>query len=304
MLLPLTSSMYTFLNPLIFYFLLLFPQITLGSFRDRFSPSEGVASFNFKNNHDHSHDHTHDHSHDHDHAHNHNHAPAPSSSGGGGGKIPSASNTINSFAAPSSNLYSFPPNNINYPKPNQDNKIALPSGQVNSYTAPASGSPLKDNLYKGKVNSYTPSASGSPLKDDLYNKGKVNSYTPPASGPLKNANYNLITAGSNNSPYQYNGPVSTSYLPALGSANDGGASDGGANDSAKGEGNDGGGDGDIASDSGDDTVGVLPASAMDQLNDGKDSSGKDMSDDMSSDDMGGGDMAGEEGKFLKFYFKK
>lgn len=216
-----------------------------------------MASFNFKNNHDHSHDH--------DHSHHHNHGPASK---------PSASNTVTSFAAPP-HLYSFPPNNINYPKPNQDSKIALPSGQVNSYAAPASGSPLKDSL---------------------YDKGKVNSYSPPPSGPLKNTNYNLVTAGSNNSPYQYNGPVSTSYLPAVESANNAGGDD------AMKDGNDGGGDGDIGGggDNDDDTVGVLPASAMDQLNDGKDNGGKDMSGDMPSDGMTGGDMTGEGGKLRNF----
>ncbi|XP_037825478.1 myb-like protein AA [Lucilia sericata] len=199
-----------------------------GTFGDRFSPSEGVASHTFKSNHDHSHDHSHDHNH-------HNHNPTYTQAG----KTASASNMVNSYVAPS-NLYSFPPNNVNYPTQAQDTKIALASGTVNSYSAPASG-------------------------------------------PLKNSNYNLDTSSSNSSPYQYNGPISAGYLPP--------SNDNSNNGDAKEEGKntDGGGDGDLDNGGGDDSVGVLPASAMDQINDGGNSDGNG---DMSGD-MGGGDMAGD-----------
>ncbi|XP_065356472.1 myb-like protein AA [Calliphora vicina] len=199
-----------------------------GKQRDRFSPSEGVASHNFKSNHDHSHDHNHQ-----------NHAPSYTPVG----KTPSASNVVNSYVPPS-NLYSFPPNNVNYPSQSQDTKDALPSGKVNSYSAPASG-------------------------------------------PLKNSNYNLDTSSSNSSPYQYNGPVSAGYLPPS-NGGDGGGDNGDGKD--EGKNNDGGGDGDFDNGGGDDSVGVLPASAMDQGGDGNGDMSSDMAGDMGGDM--GGDMAG------------
>ncbi|XP_075152656.1 uncharacterized protein LOC142226487 [Haematobia irritans] len=94
-----------------------------GAIRDRFTPSEAVASHQIKANHDH-------------HQH-HNHAPTYTTSG----KIPAASNVVNTYVPPK-NLYSFPPNNVDYPLPTQDNKAAMPTSIVNSY------SPLPSGLFK------------------------------------------------------------------------------------------------------------------------------------------------------------
>ncbi|XP_013109019.2 uncharacterized protein LOC106088175 [Stomoxys calcitrans] len=171
-----------------------------GAIRDRFTPSEAVASHQIKAN-------------NHNHHHPHNHAPMYAATG----KAPAASNLVNTYVPPK-DLYSFPPNNVDYPLPSQANKLALPTSVVNSYSPPASGYSL------------------------------------------------AAAASSNDNGYKYPGPLNLGYLPSLNgndngnggdtkdqkdNANDGDADNGGGG----GGGDDGGGDMD-------DTIGVLPASAM------------------------------------------
>lgn len=175
-----------------------------GTFIDRFSPSEGVASHAFKTNNDaNSHDHSHEYP---------NHATSYKAVA----KTPSASNAVASYVT-AGNLYAFPPNNINYPAQMQENKLASPSSSVNSYSWPASGS-LKDT-----------------------------------------------------NPYQYNGPVTGGYLPPSNNADNTDESKANAAEVQ---------DDDLDGGAGDDSVGVLPASAMDQINGANENMPHDMRDKM------------------------
>ncbi|XP_073822633.1 uncharacterized protein [Musca autumnalis] len=157
-----------------------------GPIKDRFTPSEAVASHQIKASHNQNHGH-------------HNHSPTYKNAG----KTASPSNVVNSYVPPA-NLYSFPPNNIDYPLPSsKDNKLAMPSDVVNSYAPPASG--IEDSGYK------------------------------------------------------YQGPLNLGYLPSINSDNvsdkDNSDGDGDTRDQKD------SGDGD-ADNNNDDTIGVLPASAM------------------------------------------
>ncbi|XP_061387725.1 LIM domain-containing protein A [Musca vetustissima] len=112
-----------------------------GPIKDRFTPSEAVASHQIKSAHNHNHDH-------------HNHSPTYTNAG----KTAASSNVVNTYVPPA-NLYSFPPNNINYPLPSsKDNKLAMPSNVVNSYAPPASGIDDSGYKYQGPLNvGYLPS---------------------------------------------------------------------------------------------------------------------------------------------------
>lgn len=165
-------------------------RLFAGPIKDRFTPSEAVASHQIKAN-------------SHNHGHHHNHAPTYTAVG----KSPAASNVVNTYVPPK-NLYSFPPNNIDYPLPTQDNKLAVPSSIINSYSPPPSGS----------------------------------------------------TDGG----YKYAGPLNLGYLPSINNSGDGNGDDG-TQDQQKDNGND---DSDTGNGDMDDSIGVLPASAMGGDNNG------------------------------------
>lgn len=138
--------------------------------------------------------------------------------------------------ASNSNLFSFPPNNINYPYKNEDtNNMPMPMATVNSYSAPPSG-PLQNSQHSTE-------------------QTKVHSY--------------------NNSPYFYSPPVTLDYLPPSNEENDN-IKDSYTNMQLQ--------DQESLSDdedkTDDDSLGVLPASAMDMAPDHHS-----MTDQMANNDM-------------------
>ena len=129
----------------------------------------------------------------------------------------SSTNSNGNTHMPSNSLFSFPPNNINYPYQTEDTQISMPMATINSYSAPPSG-PLKDNK---------------PVAE--HNNGNGNN-------------------NNNNSPYFYNPPVTMDYLPPSNEENED-IKDSYINHQDP--------DDDENNKTEDDSLGVLPASAMD-----------------------------------------
>ncbi|XP_037959123.1 homeobox protein 2 [Teleopsis dalmanni] len=150
--------------------------------------------------------------------------------------------------------------NVKHSSNSQGNGAKTPSATniVSSYVPPK-------ELYSFPPNSNAKYPSPSEDPKAAIPSGTISSYLPPPSGPLWNAagyphsasngnsngyKYNA-PASSNGNGYKYNGPVNPEYLPPI-DGNDG-------KDQTK---NEMGGDDDV----GDDSIGVLPASAMDGPN--------------------------------------
>ncbi|XP_069963224.1 uncharacterized protein [Bactrocera oleae] len=142
----------------------------------------------------------------------------------------------------------------------------------------ASASQIVQQTYKPPQNIYSfppniNSHYSSPYQDPKATlpSSNVNSYAASPSGPLL-PNTNFATASSNDNGYKYPGPTSPDNLPPAGKDADDAKSPATSNDAGAGDANS------------DDTIGVLPASAMDDGD--KDMNGKDNTgaDDMEADD--------------------
>lgn len=141
----------------------------------------------------------------------------------------------------------------------------------------ASASQIVQQTYKPPQNIYSfppniNSHYSSPYQDPKATlpSSNVNSYAASPSGPLL-PNTNFATASSNDNGYKYPGPTDPDNLPPAGKDADDAKSPATSNDAGAGDANS------------DDTIGVLPASAMDDGN--KDMNGKDNTggDDMEAD---------------------